>query len=172
MKNNKGKMQDIKWDADYDGDVANVQLEITDNNKNKKVKIELTNEDIADMLNVDVVNTDINERLLHDFKKKKKHVRFEKLLRRYKNTDFKPKTNNRIKLYRVTKRKPRQHRYAHYDTLKYMGKEGKSSRKNKSHSKKDKKKSKGKSLKIKTSSAKASNIKENHGIAARCTVVM
>ena len=64
-KNNK-----VGWNANYDGDSANVKLKVSDKNGHKnKFKFKLSNEDLAKMLSVQSVNTPLHTRLEDDFLK-------------------------------------------------------------------------------------------------------
>ena len=58
----------IKWEADYNGDVANISIDIDDDGYNEHYDTQLTNEDLDNILNIPSVNKPIDQRLLHDFK--------------------------------------------------------------------------------------------------------
>lgn len=65
--NNHPQFNQIDWDAEYDGESANISLTSnTDGNKNH-FDIKLDNEDLANMLNVPSVNMPIHKRLQRDF---------------------------------------------------------------------------------------------------------
>lgn len=65
--NNQKQFNQINWDADYDGQKANISFTSdTDGNKNH-FDIQLDNEDLANMLNIPSVSTPIDKRLLMDF---------------------------------------------------------------------------------------------------------
>lgn len=68
--NNKNNVNEINWDADYDGNVANISLDLTNNGKSGHYDIKLNNNDLAKMLNIDSINLPIDKRLKKDFKKK------------------------------------------------------------------------------------------------------
>jgi len=70
--NNKNNINQINWDADYDGNVANISLDLTNNGKSGHYDIKLNNNDLAKMLNIDSVNLPLDKRLKSDFKKKQK----------------------------------------------------------------------------------------------------
>ena len=71
-ENDKHKTNEMDWDADYDGDEANVSLRVNDDGKKQKYKLRLDNEDLADMLNIPSVNMPLEKRLLRDFKYKRR----------------------------------------------------------------------------------------------------
>ena len=61
--NNTNEFNEINWDADYDGNVANISLDsISDGNK-KHFEIQLDNNDLANLLNIPSVNMPIDKRL-------------------------------------------------------------------------------------------------------------
>lgn len=65
--NNQKQFNQINWDADYDGQVANISVTSnTDGNKNH-FDVQLDNEDLANMLNIPSVSMPIDKRLQMDF---------------------------------------------------------------------------------------------------------
>ena len=69
--NNQNNINQINWDADYDGQNANISLDLTNNGKTGHYDIKLNNNDLANMLNFDSVNLPIDQRLKGDFGRKK-----------------------------------------------------------------------------------------------------
>ena len=69
--NNHDDISRINWDAEYDGDIANVSLDLNTNGRNEHFDIQLDNDDLADILNIPTVNTPIDRRLKSDFKQKR-----------------------------------------------------------------------------------------------------
>lgn len=67
--NHHNNVNEIKWDADYDGDIAKVSLDLKNNGKAKHYNIKLDNSDLAKILNINSVNLPIDKRLKRDFKK-------------------------------------------------------------------------------------------------------
>ena len=67
--NNRNTINETNWDADYDGDVANVSLDLTKNGRNKHLDFKFTNDDLANMLSIPSVNQPIHKRLKMDFRK-------------------------------------------------------------------------------------------------------
>ena len=67
---NKNKVNELKWDADYDGKNANIILSSTTDGKKKKIGIQLDNNDLANLLNIPSVNMSLHKRLKEDFIKK------------------------------------------------------------------------------------------------------
>lgn len=74
--NNRNTVNETKWDTDYDGAVANVSLDLSNNGKNQHLNFKLTNDDLANMLSIPSVRQPIHKRLKMDFKKPKS---FEKI---------------------------------------------------------------------------------------------
>ena len=67
--NHHNTVEEMKWDANYDGDVAKVSLDLKNNGKTKHYNIKLDNSDLAKILNIDSVDLPIDQRLKRDFKK-------------------------------------------------------------------------------------------------------
>jgi hypothetical protein len=65
--NGVNKVNKIKWEADYNGDVANISIDVDDNGTNEHYTTQLTNEDLDNILNIPSVNKPIDQRLLNDF---------------------------------------------------------------------------------------------------------
>ena len=70
-KNGHNEISKIGWDADYDGNVANIDLDINNNGKNGQLHFELNNNDLEQLLSIPSVNQPLHNRLTSDFKKKK-----------------------------------------------------------------------------------------------------
>lgn len=67
--NNRNTINETNWDADYDGDVANVSLDLTKNGRNKHLDFKFTNDDLANLLTIPSVRQPIHKRIKMDFKK-------------------------------------------------------------------------------------------------------
>ena len=67
--NNRNTINETNWDADYDGDVANVSLDLTKNGRNKHLDFKFTNDDLANLLTIPSVKQPIHKRIKMDFKK-------------------------------------------------------------------------------------------------------
>jgi hypothetical protein len=75
--NNRNEINEINWDADYNGDKANISIDMNENN-GKTVKhydIELDNENLAELLSIPSVNLPLEKRLIRDFQKTKKNIK-------------------------------------------------------------------------------------------------
>ncbi len=71
LDNNHGHVNHINWDADYDGNTANISIDTDSNGKSKHYDIKLDNKDLANLLNVQSVNMPIEKRLKMDFDESK-----------------------------------------------------------------------------------------------------
>jgi hypothetical protein len=67
LDNNHGHVNHINWDADYDGNTANISIDTDSNGKSKHFDIKLDNNDLANLLNVHSVDMPIDKRLKIDF---------------------------------------------------------------------------------------------------------
>jgi hypothetical protein len=67
--NNRNTINETNWDADYDGNVANVSLDLTKNGRNKHLDFKFTNDDLANLLTIPSVKQPIHKRIKMDFKK-------------------------------------------------------------------------------------------------------
>jgi hypothetical protein len=65
--NNHNDVSEINWDADYDGDIANIELDVNENGKRGHYDVRLTNDDLAGLLNIPSVDQPLDKRLLNDF---------------------------------------------------------------------------------------------------------
>ena len=67
--NHHNNVNEMKWNANYDGDIAKVSLDLKNNGKAKHYNIKLDNSDLAKIFNIDSVNLPLDKRLKRDFKK-------------------------------------------------------------------------------------------------------
>ena len=64
--NGENHVNEINWDADYDGEIANISLDSISNGHKNHYNIQLDNEDLANLLNIPTVNMPIDKRLKMD----------------------------------------------------------------------------------------------------------
>jgi hypothetical protein len=57
----------VKWEGDYDGKLANIDIDINDNGKRKLVSMQLNNNDIRNMFGIKPVEGSLEKRLTKDF---------------------------------------------------------------------------------------------------------
>ena len=78
--NGRSKTNRINWDADYDGEVANISLDIEDDGIKNNYSSRLTNDDIAALLTPpQETQMSLEERLLNDFGNETQQMVFEPL---------------------------------------------------------------------------------------------
>jgi hypothetical protein len=65
--NNYNNINEINWDADYDGKVANISIDLQNNGKHKYYDVKLNNEDLANILNIPSIEMPLEKRLKKDF---------------------------------------------------------------------------------------------------------
>jgi hypothetical protein len=65
--NNNNHFNQINWDSDYDGNIANISVNSNIDGKRDRFNISLDNEDLANILNIQSVNIPIHKRLKLDF---------------------------------------------------------------------------------------------------------
>ena len=65
--NNNNLQNEVKWIGDYDGDKANIQLDINDNGNQQLVSMQLDNNDIMNLLGVQPIKMSLETRLTNDF---------------------------------------------------------------------------------------------------------
>ena len=69
-QNNNNHVEGMKWNADYDGNKANIQLDVNKNGRVQRRKIQLHNKQLgtlAKLLSVPSVNKPLEKRLLDDY---------------------------------------------------------------------------------------------------------
>ena len=69
LQDNINNVRDeLNWNANYDGETANIKLNVVENErKNVDYKLKMNNNDLAKMLSIPSVDTPIDERLENDF---------------------------------------------------------------------------------------------------------
>jgi len=60
---------EIKWNTDYNGKLANISLKLNNNGNRKKYNFSLNNNDLANLLNINTVNLPLEKRIQKDFNK-------------------------------------------------------------------------------------------------------
>jgi hypothetical protein len=66
--NNENHFNEIDWDADYDGNNANISVTSTTDGNKQHFDVKLDNEDLANLLSISSVNVPLHKRLKKDFK--------------------------------------------------------------------------------------------------------
>jgi len=71
-KNHHNKVREVEWDADYDGNKANINIDLNNGHHDKHYQLQLDNDNLAELLNIPSVNMPLEKRLLRDFKQSRK----------------------------------------------------------------------------------------------------
>jgi hypothetical protein len=69
--NNKNYYNEVNWDADYDGENANISLDIDENGKKGHMEMKMNNDELAELLNIPSENSMLDKRLHRDFLSKR-----------------------------------------------------------------------------------------------------
>jgi hypothetical protein len=109
--NNNNLQNEVKWIGDYDGDKANIQLDINDNGDKKLVSMQLDNNDIMGLLGIQPVKMSLDNRLTNDFLNTP--IILEGALTKRKTRKHYKKHNSRKHSRRRKKHNSRKHRYRH-----------------------------------------------------------
>jgi len=73
-RHNKLDASKIDWDAEYDGQQANISVNLQEPDGDKQhYDIKLDNHDLAQILSMPTINTPIDKRLIEDFKPRNKN---------------------------------------------------------------------------------------------------
>jgi hypothetical protein len=65
--NNKNYINEVNWDADYDGEKANISLDIDENGTKGHLNMKMNNDELAELLNIPSESTMLDKRLYNDF---------------------------------------------------------------------------------------------------------
>lgn len=97
IHNNKQNINsEIEWNGDYDGNIANINLGISDNGHTEFVSMQLTNKDLHHILGVQPVQLPLEKRLIKDFLTNKS-ITLEGALTKNKSRKYKHKKNRKTK---------------------------------------------------------------------------
>jgi len=68
IKDNEHKIDnEVKWIGDYDGDIANIQINVDNNGSKEFVSMQLNNDDFMQLLGIQPVQMSLENRLFQDF---------------------------------------------------------------------------------------------------------
>jgi hypothetical protein len=108
--NNNEFNNTVKWKGDYDGKLANIDVDINDNGNREFVNMKLNNNDIRNMFGIQPVEGSLEKRLANDFltKSKYKPITLEGALTKHRSHRHKHKHRKNGKSRSRSKR--RRHR--------------------------------------------------------------
>lgn len=67
QNNNQVINNEIEWNGDYDGKIANIDIGINDNGNKEIVSMQLNNSDLRQILGIQPVEIPLEKRLMNDF---------------------------------------------------------------------------------------------------------
>ncbi len=68
FQDNQNVLQnEIKWQGDYDGKIANIDVDINDNGNREVVSMQLDNNDLRQLFGIQPVEISLEKRLINDF---------------------------------------------------------------------------------------------------------
>ena len=67
QRKNKRSMNELKWKADYDGNLAHLDVDLSANGKKDHIAMTLDNDDLMQILNTERDHSPIDQRLRNDF---------------------------------------------------------------------------------------------------------
>ena len=104
--NNLMNEKDLKWNANYDGKKADLNIEIDNDGEKKKLYMKFNNEDLAEILNVPSIWEDLYKSIKDDYKspypKKKKNLLLQPNIHEFHNKlmkKYSPSTKTYYKKY-------------------------------------------------------------------------
>jgi len=66
-RKNKNVINEVNWDADYDGKHANISVDLNKNGEHDHYDVTLNNNDLANILNIKSIDNPLEKRLKNDF---------------------------------------------------------------------------------------------------------
>jgi hypothetical protein len=76
LQNNKKHFNNIDWDAEYDGQEANIIINTNTDGIKDKYKVQLDNDDLMELMNIQSVPIPLDKRLEMDFQDKLQEQKF------------------------------------------------------------------------------------------------
>jgi len=104
--NNQVKENEIKWKGHYDGNLADVNININDNGHTQDINIQLDNNDLMNLLGIQPVSIPLEQRLIHDFYPRDSYpsIPLEGALLPSKKTKRRHKRHKKHKHHKITHR--------------------------------------------------------------------
>jgi hypothetical protein len=94
---------EIKWQGNYDGKIANIDLNVNDNGNEELINIQLNNNDIKQLFGIKPVELPLEKRLTRDFLSNRP-ITLEDILIKRKSRRHRKKNNKKRKSKRKTKK--------------------------------------------------------------------
>lgn len=103
IQDNEYNLQnEIKWQGDYDGKIANIDVDINDNGNRELISMQLNNNDIRQLFGIQPIEVPLEKRLMNDFlsHKKRSPITLEGALIKRKTRRHRKKHHKRRKTRR------------------------------------------------------------------------
>lgn len=94
---NNQKLNQIQWNGNYDGNVANINIGINDNGNKEYINMKLNNNDLRDIFGIQQVDIPLEKRLMNDFLSKNPISLEGALIKRKRRTHRKKNNKKRTK---------------------------------------------------------------------------
>jgi hypothetical protein len=101
MNNNKKIDNEVKWEGNYDGKLANINIDINDNGKKEFVSMQLTNNDLLDLLSLPQVEVPLEKRLYNDFLSRPMVIEGAMYKKKHRKTHRRRKNNRKRRTLRL-----------------------------------------------------------------------
>jgi hypothetical protein len=95
----------VEWKGDYDGKIANIDLEVNDNGNKKFVNLQLNNDDIKHLFGIQPVEVPLEKRLVADFLYKSRPISLEGAIIKRKSCRYRRKLKKKQKTTKNKKMK-------------------------------------------------------------------
>ena len=95
--NNNNINNEIQWKGDYDGKIANIDVDINDNGNRELISMQLDNNDLRHIFGIQPIQIPLEKRLTNDFlyKKSYKPITLEGVLNKTKRRRHRKKHHKR-----------------------------------------------------------------------------
>ncbi len=96
---------EIKWQGDYDGKIAHIDMDVNDNGNRELLSIQLNNNDIRQLFGIQPVQVPLDKRLVTDFlyNKSNKPIALEGALIKRKSRRYRKKSRKNTKRRKTRK---------------------------------------------------------------------
>jgi hypothetical protein len=120
--NNQKNTNEFLWDANYDGNVANIKINTNENGKHRHYNYSLNNTELEDILNMESINIPLEKRLETDFDEDLVlPLSINKYNKQTKKTNQNKITRHKIKNNRKTRNKTKSKRATNHSKRKFRG---------------------------------------------------
>jgi hypothetical protein len=98
-ENGRYSENEMKWKGNYDGNIANIDVDINDDGFDKHVSMQLDNNDLVHLLGIQPIEKPLEQRLMNDFlsypKKTRKYRKYKRSkYRKYNSRKYNSRKHN------------------------------------------------------------------------------